>query len=354
MTPELLARVPAALRAGAAYHVPQPPQVRAKLDANELPHALPGELRARLGAALAEVALERYPDPTARELRARVAAQLGVAGDRLTFGNGSDELIAMIASAFATGPVLFPSPSFVYYRLAATARGLDAIEVPLRRDFTLDEAALDAAIARHQPGCVFLALPNNPTGTLWRVDLAPELAARYPGVAIVSDEAYVAYSRRTNLPHAQRNLIVLRTLSKIGLAGLRVGFAISSPEIAALLDKLRPPYNLSALDQRAAAFAIDEAASWCDARAAEVVAERARLAAVLAASPLRLEVIPSEANFVLVRTPRAREIYQHLFDAGVVVRAFGHSELADCLRITVGSAAENRLLEHTLAAVRVS
>jgi histidinol-phosphate aminotransferase len=343
MTPELLARVPAALREGAAYHVPQPPRVVAKLDANEMPFGMPTELRQRLGAALAEVALERYPDPTARALREVVARGLGVAGDRIVFGNGSDELIAIIASAFASGPVLAPSPSFVYYQLAARARGLEAIGVPLRGDFTLDEDAVEAAIVRHRPGCVFLALPNNPTGTLWRVEFARELAARHPDVAIVSDEAYVAYSGRTNLPHAGGNLVVMRTLSKIGLAGLRVGFVIASPEIAALLDKLRPPYNVSAIDQRAAVFALEEASGWCQARVAEVVAERERVAAHLSA--LALEVYPSAANFVLVRAgDRAADVWRRLVDAGVVTRSFGPGPLYGCLRITIGTSAENDVL----------
>jgi histidinol-phosphate aminotransferase len=343
MTPELLARVPAALREGTAYHVPQPPRVVAKLDANEMPFEMPSELRQRLGAALAEVALERYPDPTAKALREVVARTLGVAADRIVFGNGSDELIAMIASAFPTGPVLAPSPSFVYFQLAARARGLEFIGVPLRDDFTLDEDALEAAIVRHRPGCVFLALPNNPTGTLWRVEFARELATRHPDVAVVSDEAYVAYSGQTNLPHAGANLIVMRTLSKIGLAGLRVGFAVGSPEVAALLDKLRPPYNVSALDQRAAVFALDEAASWCEARVGEVIAERDRLAAALARLPVR--VYPSAANFLLVRVgDQVGQVWQGLANAGVVTRSFGPGPLYGCLRITVGTSVENAVL----------
>jgi histidinol-phosphate aminotransferase len=363
----LSARVPEPLRGTAAYHVPQPPVVRAKLDANELPFALPAELRGRLGVALAEVALERYPDPQARELRAVVAAQLGVPGDQLVFGNGSDELIAMIAAAFAAprtahvhgaagarpAAVLYPVPSFVYYRLAALARGLECVEVPLDARFELDEAALERAIETHHPSVVFLALPNNPTGTLWRMDFALELAARHRDIAIVSDEAYFAYSGRTSLPHlaAHPNLIVMRTLSKVGLAGLRVGFTISSPAIAALLEKVRPPYNVSALDQRAAVFCLREAQAWCDERAAEVVGARARLAADLAALP-GVEVFPSEANLVLARfgAGRAAALWRDLADRGLLVRDFDRpGPLAGCLRITVGTPAENAAL---IAALR--
>jgi histidinol-phosphate aminotransferase len=343
----LAARVPEALRGSSAYHVPQPPNVRAKLDANELPYPLPADLRSRLGAALAEVALERYPDPNARELRTELARQLGVAPDQLTFGNGSDELIAMLVNAFATAPILYPVPTFVYYKLAAVARGLETLEIPLDARFELDEIAVEHAIIEQRPSIVFLALPNNPTGTLWRPDFACELAARHRDTVIVSDEAYLAYSGRTNLPNlaAHPNLVVMRTLSKVGMAGLRVGYTIASPAIAHLLEKVRPPYNLSALDQRAALFMLREGAAWCAARAAEVVAERARLAAGLARHG---EVFPSEANLLLVRFASARAVYEALVAAGIVVRLFDAGPLAGCLRITVGTPAENDLVLGTL------
>lgn len=346
----LAARVPAVLRGAAAYHVPQPPRVLAKLDANELPFPLPAELRAGLAAALAEVALERYPDPRARRLREVVARQLGVAGDRLTFGNGSDELIALLVAAFAAAPatILTPAPTFVYYRLAAVARGLPIVEVPLREDFTLDEDGFERAVAAHRPSVVFLALPNNPTGTLWRPAFARELAARHPDVVVVSDEAYLAYGGDTNLAAATANLVVMRTLSKIGMAGLRVGYTVSSPAVAALLDKVRPPYNLSALDQAAATYLLEHAAAWCAARAAEIVVAREVLAAEL--TGLGLVVAPSRANLLLVRVgPQAAALWRALADAGVVVRAFGDAgPLAGCLRITIGTPAENALLVATL------
>jgi histidinol-phosphate aminotransferase len=186
---------------------------------------------------------------------------------------------------------------------------------------------------------------------------ARELAARHRDVVVVSDEAYVTYSGATNLPHLadHGNLVVMRTLSKSGMAGLRVGFTISSPAIAAVLEKVRPPYNLSALDQAAAELLVDEAAAWCDARAREVVAERGRLAAGLHAAGLR--VFPSEANLVLVRCPDtlpAPALWRRLAEAGISVRAFGPGRLADCLRITVGTPAENDALLAALAACRAT
>jgi histidinol-phosphate aminotransferase len=348
----LAARVPEALRGSSAYHVPQPPEIRAKLDANELPFGWPAELRTQLGAELANVALERYPDPRARELRDVVAAQYAVHGEQLVFGNGSDELIAMLCNAFA-GPILYPVPTFVYYKLAAVARGLPVIEVPLGPRFELDEALISRAIAEHRPSVVFLALPNNPTGTLWRMDFALELAAAHRDTVIVSDEAYVAYSGRTSLPalDAHPNLVIMRTLSKVGLAGLRVGFTISAPAIADVLEKVRPPYNLSSLDQAAAVFALREAATWCLARAADVVEERVKLATALAPYG---DVFDSEANLILVRfgAGRASTLWQGLADRGIVVRNFDSpagGPLAGCLRITVGTVEENALLLAALA-----
>ena len=362
----LLRHVPEALRGTPAYHVPQPPNVRAKLDANELPYAFPPELRARLGAALADVSLERYPDPNARDLRALVAAQLLVAGDQLVFGNGSDETIGMLVAAFAAprtahehGPshsrpaaILYPTPTFVYYKLAAVGRGVEAIEVPLDAKFEMDEAAIERAIEAHRPSVVFLALPNNPTGTLWRMDFAAELAARHRDVVVVSDEAYIAYTGRSNLPHlaSNPNLVVMRTLSKVGMAGLRVGFTVSSPAIAQLLEKVRPPYNVSSLDQRAAMFLLSEAADWCTSRAKDVVRERVGLAAALAQLP-GAEVFASEANLLLVLfgAKRATLIWQGLGGRGLLVRNFDRpGPLEGCLRITVGTPQENEWLVEAL------
>jgi histidinol-phosphate aminotransferase len=347
-------RVPEGLRGFSAYHVPQPPGIRAKLDANELPFELPRELREGLGRALSEVAFERYPDPEARELRTVVAAQHGVAPDQIVFGNGSDETIQFLTTAFAARPakILYPVPSFVYYRIAAIAHQVEAIEVPLTPRFELDEAAISRAVETHKPSVVFFALPNNPTGTLWRMEFAHELAARHRDVIVVSDEAYGAYSARSSLPVLAEhpNLVVMRTLSKVGMAGIRVGYTISSPAIAHVLEKVRPPYNLSSLAQRAARYLLENAGAWCAERAAEVVAERTKLAAALATLPGTV-VFPSEANLVLVRFPagQAQAIWQGLVDRGIIVRSFGNAgPLASCLRITVGTPQQNRWVVEAL------
>jgi histidinol-phosphate aminotransferase len=357
---ELAALVSEPLRGAAAYHVPLPPGVRAKLDANELPVGLPDELRAGLAAHLAAVALERYPDAAARALRARIAGRLGVAGAQLVFGNGSDELILILCEAFAAprpgarvARMLYPVPTFVYYRIACQSRGVEAVEVPLGADFTLDLDAVHAAFAARRPNVAFFALPNNPTGTLWPMPAIAELARANPDVIVVSDEAYVAYSGQTLLGAlaALPNLVVMRTLSKVGLAGLRVGYVVVAPAIAAVLEKVRPPYNLGSLDQAAAAWLLEHAADWIDAQARAVVAERPRLVAALAALP-GVTVFPSEANLVLIRIAgagRAAAIWQALQDRGILVRNFDRpGPLAGCLRITVGTPAQDDLLLEAL------
>jgi histidinol-phosphate aminotransferase len=349
----LIERVPEVLRGATAYHVPRPANVRAKLDANELPFALPPELRQRLGAVLAEASLERYPDANAAELRALMAARLGVSGEQLVFGNGSDELISMLCNALAAprhgrpAAICYPVPTFVYYRLAADARGLIPVEVPLTARFELDEHALITAIERDDPSVVFLALPNNPTGGLWRHDIAVELAHRFPRTVIVSDEAYQAYSGTSNLPALGHtpNLVVMRTLSKVGMAGLRIGYLAASPGMAQLLEKVRPPYNLGSLPQAAARFLLTEAAQWCEARAADVVAARPHLAAALEARGF--EVFPSSSNLLLVRTRagRAHLLWKALQDRGVLVRDFDRpGPLLGCLRITVGTREDHQIL----------
>jgi histidinol-phosphate aminotransferase len=357
------------LRGNAPYHVPAPVGIRAKLDANELPFPLPPDLAAGLAAALADVNLERYPLADGGELRAAAAATLGVPPEQVVFGNGSDELIAMLCAAFAAprpgharAAILYPWPTFVYYRIATTVRGLDAVEVPLEDDFTLDHGRLEAALAARRPNIAFFALPNNPTGSLWSPEWVADLAARNPDVIVVSDEAYIAYGGRTLLPRLAElpNLVVMRTLSKIGMAGLRIGYLTAHPLIIAELEKVRPPYNLGTLPVKAATWLLTHAGDWIADRAREVAAERPRLAAALAALP-GIRVFDSEANLVMIRVGtagdgRATAVWKALRERGILVRTFdrpGNSSdpLSGCLRITVGTPAENRLLVDELRAI---
>ncbi|HKA87211.1 MAG TPA: histidinol-phosphate transaminase [Haliangiales bacterium] len=349
--------IPDSIRGLTAYAIPHPAGVRIKLDANESPHPLPPDVAAALGAHLAEVPLHRYPDPRAEALVKVVARDVGVPSDQIVLGNGSDEMIALLLTAFSrsrtsTRPAraAFPWPSFVYYRIACAARGVAPLEIPLRSDFTLDVDATDAALAAERPNLAFFALPNNPTGTLWPMDEVARLSARHPDTLFVSDEAYFDYSGETLLPRLAPNLVVMRTLSKLGLAGLRVGFLVAPPAVAEVLERIRPPYNVGALNQAAAAWLLTHHKRTLLEAARRVVAERERLAAALAR--LGLQVFPSRANLLLVRHPRASDVWSRLLGHGILVRNFDRpGPLAGCLRITVGTAEENDLLVSALTPI---
>ncbi len=346
------------LRGLTAYHVPRPELVRAKLDANELPYPLPREAATSLAAELAEAGLHRYPPADPHELRALCAAELDVDPASLVFGNGSDELITMLCAAFAEprkgrprAAVLYPDPSFVVYRLAALGHGLDPVEVPLDDDMQLDFELVEDALRGAAPNLAFFALPNNPTGTLWDPAKVAELAVRFPDTLFVSDEAYIVYGGRTLLPRLPDlpNLIVMRTLSKIGMAGLRIGFLTAAPAIVAQLEKVRMPYNLGSLNQRAAVWLLRNQRDWLLARCRELLTERERLAAALRELP-DVRVFPSEANLLLCRIGRAGDgrataLCRALAARGILIRNFDRpGPLAGCVRITPGTPAENDLL----------
>ncbi len=328
----------------AAYQVPSLP-ARIKLDANESPYVPPPELLAAIAEELPRQQWNRYPDRHALRLRTAVARDLGVAPTELLFGNGSDELIGLLCQTFAARPaIVYPAPSFVVYRTAAAGAGLRAVEAPLGSRFAADGAALERAIAEARPSLVFVATPNNPTGTEWPRAVLEEIVAAHPDTVFVLDEAYCAYARTSLLelvahwPHCA----VLRTYSKIGLAGLRVGVLIAQEPLIAEVDKVRPPYNLGALPQLAAALALERFRSALFAHVEEIIAERERLAQALSMLP-GVEVFPSSANLLLIRVRDAARIWQSLVDRGVLVRNLDRpGPLAGCLRITVGTPDENR------------
>ena len=343
------------VRALTAYHVADPGDL-IKLDANESPFPLPAAVRAGIAAAVADVAFHRYPDGGARAVTAALAKALTRhEGLGLVLGNGSDELIQIIALALARpgAAVLAPEPTFVMYRMSALFAGMRFVGVPLAADFALDIDAMEAAIARERPALVFLASPNNPTGNLFDPASVERVIRAAPGLVVV-DEAYGAYTYESFLTRLREfpNLLVLRTLSKIGLAALRLGYAVAAPEWIAELNKVRQPYNLNALTQAAAQVVLGEAALLAQ-HAATIRAERRRIAAALAALP-GVTAFPSEANFVLARVPDAARWHDALREAGILVKSFHGSQpaLANCLRITVGTPAENDALLAALRSLR--
>jgi histidinol-phosphate aminotransferase len=262
-------------------------------------------------------------------------------------GNGSDELIHLAALAVAApgAAMLAPDPSFVMYRLTALICGMRFVGVPLRADFTLDADAVLAAIDRERPALVFIAWPNNPTGNLFAEGDVARIIRGAPGLVVV-DEAYHAFARTSFLPRIAEfpNLVVLRTVSKIGMAGLRLGYAVGAPEWIAELNKVRPPYNLNALTQAAAPPLLAQAEPFA-AQADAIIAGRKALEAALAALP-GVTVHPTRTNFVLARVPDAPRWHAALVAASILVKNLhgAHPLLANCLRITVGTPAENDAL----------
>ena len=319
-----------------------------KLDAMENPFALPDAARARLGSALAQVPINRYPDGGADALRSALRGALGIPESLgLLVGNGSDELIQIITATLARpgAAVLSPEPSFVMYRMNALYSGMRFVGVPLAPDFSLDTPAMLGAIERERPALVYLAYPNNPTGNLFAAHEVEAVIRAAPGLVVV-DEAYYAFAEASFLPRLPglANLLVLRTMSKVGMAGLRLGYAVAAPEWIAEFNKLRQPYNVNALTQAAVAALLADAA-WIDDQARAIRAERGRLAAALARLP-GTTVFPTQANFLVVRVTDATRWFEGLKARHILVKNLHgwHPLLDQCLRITVGTPTENDLL----------
>lgn len=329
------------------YKVAEPGEAT-KLDAMENPWPWPGELRESWFERLSEVAVNRYPDPDAGRLKGLVAELFEVPqGAGMILGNGSDELIQLINLALAGHGrcVVAPAPSFAMYRVIATLSGAEFIEVELAEDFGLDLAKMQAAVREHNPAVIYLAHPNNPTGNGLDLDSVAALAQSTDGVVVV-DEAYYAYAESSFLPRLldHPNVILLRTLSKVGLAGLRIGVLCAHPEWIEHLDKCRLPYNLGVLAQASAELALEHSGE-LDAAVERVRRERTRLASELERMAEVDRLWPSETNFLTFRTAQhsAGEVYRHLFAGGVLVKSLdgSHPRLRNCLRVTVGKPAEN-------------
>lgn len=336
------------VRALSAYHVPEVGHL-IKLDAMENPYTWPAPMVEEWLNVLRTVSLNRYPDPHARDLKARLRSTLQVPpGMDIMLGNGSDELIQIIAMAVAVPgrTVLSPEPSFSMYRMIAAFAGLEFVGVPLdAKDHGLDMPAMREAIARHRPAVVFLSYPNNPTGNLFDEQQVRELIDISPGLVIV-DEAYNAFADSTFMSYLTQydNLLVLRTLSKMGLAGLRMGVLAGSPVWLNELDKIRLPYNISVLTQASAEFALRHY-DVLEAQAAKLRDHREQLLTALRALK-GITVYPSRANFILFRVPtgRAAHIFESIKTQGVLIKSMHGASalLADCLRVTVSTPEENQ------------
>jgi len=324
-----------------------------KLDAMENPYGLSGEARAEIAAAVANARINRYPDGSGDEVKAALRRSLALSSDvGLVLGNGSDEILQLLTMLVAKpgATVLAPDPSFVLYRMQADVFNLRFVGVPLRDDLTLDIDAMLAAIEREKPALVWLAVPNNPTGTLFPVADVERIIAAAPGLVAV-DEAYYAFADATFLPRVLEfaNLVVVRTVSKIGMAGVRLGYVAGHPAWTSEIDKIRPPYNVNVLTQAVVPVLLRHDALLAE-QAAAIRRERTRMAKELA-KLRRVTVFPSAANFVLVRVPDAHQWFATLREAGILVKNVHgwHPVLENCLRITIGTPAENNAVLEALS-----
>ncbi len=328
-----------------------------KLDAMENPFALPPELQRELGERLARVAINRYPVKCVADVVAALSRFVELpAGCKLIAGNGSDELIDILSVAVMKpgATVLAPLPGFVMYEMSAKLRGLNFVGVPLTPDFELDEAAMLAAIERHRPALTYIAYPNNPTANLFDdrvIDRIVAAVGAQQGL-VVFDEAYQPFSSKTWMQRMgqHEHVLVMRTLSKFGLAGVRLGYMAGAAALIDEVDKVRPPYNISVLNAEATLFALEHADEFAR-QAAILCEERARLQKALAAMP-GVTAFPSEANMILVRVPDAKRAFEGMKQRGVLVKHIAglHPLLANCLRLTVGTPEENTLMIDALKA----
>jgi histidinol-phosphate aminotransferase len=343
VTPEELVRQE--ILALKAYHVPDSGGM-VKLDAMENPYSLPPAMRRELAQVLAAVDLNRYPDPSGRRLRELLARVMGVpSGMQLLLGNGSDDLIQIVTFALARrgSVMMYPAPTFVMYGMNATFSGMKAVAVPLREDYTLDRDAFIAQLKAHDPALVFIAYPNNPTGVLYREDDVLAILRTARGVVVV-DEAYHVFAQKSFMPRLAEfpNLVVMRTVSKLGLAGIRLGYLAARAEWVEQFNKLRQAYNVNVLTQAAALYVLEHI-KVLEEQAARIRAERTVLGAALAALK-GVTVFPSRANFFMIRVPDADRTYEALRRQGVLVKNLHGPALANCLRVTVGTPDENRIL----------
>jgi histidinol-phosphate aminotransferase len=319
-----------------------------KLDAMENPHRLPAALQAHLGQRLGALALNRYPDGRVNDLRHALADYAGMPeGFDLMLGNGSDELIALLALACDVpgGAILAPLPGFVMYGMSAQLQGLKFIGVPLTADFELDEAAMLSAIAEHNPSITYIAYPNNPTANLWDDAVIENIigAVGEQGGLVVMDEAYQPFSSKSYMDRIARHshVLLMRTLSKFGLAGVRIGYMMGPKALIAEIDKVRPPYNISVLNYECALFALEHRDVFAE-QAQELVAQRTVLFAELSAMK-GVKAWKSDANMILVRVPDAAKTFEGMRQRKVLVKNVSkmHPLLANCLRLTVGTVEEN-------------
>ena len=324
-----------------------------KLDGNESPFDLTPEIKKEIEDKILSVRLNRYPDPNASKLRKSVSSFFNLPAESVLFGNGSDELIQILIETFTgkSGTVLVPKPTFSMYKLTGLLLGKDVIEVELDRGFDIDEEQTLKYIRENDPDLLFFATPNNPTGNSFSKETILKILSSTSGLVVV-DEAYFDYHGETFIPFLKEynNLVVLRTMSKIGFASIRLGILIANADLVAELNKARLPYNINSVSQVIAEVVMENYTDF-EVNFSEIKNERKMLFEEL--SKIQdIKVFPSDANFFLIRVPDADKYYNKLIEQGILVRNFnGSPGLENCIRVTIGSSSENSRFLSTISAI---
>ena len=322
------------IRSLSAYEAKDIP-CKVKLDANESPYGFKDALK-----VVKSINTNRYPDPAAKELKKLVSMELRLRTENIMHGNGSDELIYYLITTFG-GPVLYPIPTFSMYGIISQALGEKRIAIPLDKEFDLELEKILKAIKNQKPKLIFLSSPNNPTGNCFSSDRILKIIEVSNGIVVV-DEAYQPFaSDKGFIPMLKdyKNLVIMRTLSKIGLAGLRVGFLIADGEIINEVNKVRLPFNLNSLSQAVAVKVLKNKKA-LKSYIKSIISERGRLFSEMAKIK-GIKPYPSEANFILFRVKEPDKIYKRLLKKGILVRNM-NGVVNNCLRVTIGTPGENK------------
>jgi len=328
------------------YHVPDPGNM-VKLDAMENPYSLPESLNAPWLEKLTTAAINRYPDPAAKELKSAIRAAFNVPDDiEILLGNGSDEIIQMLAMAVAKPDrvVLAPEPSFVMYKMIALMAGMQYVGVPLQPDFSLDTDTILASIQQHKPALVFLAYPNNPTGNLFDVDVIRAILQASQGLVVV-DEAYQAFADTTLLDWLGQysNLLIMRTVSKMGMAGLRLGYLLGDKRWLQQVDKMRLPYNINVLTQLTAQLTLQHADAFI--QQTQTICKDREILYQEMDKIADIKIYPTYTNFILFRVLKksSQQVFDSLQQQGILIKNLGNppGPLHNCLRVTIGTPDEN-------------
>jgi histidinol-phosphate aminotransferase len=339
-----------------AYHVPDADGF-IKLDAMENPYAWPDEIKSAWSELLQQAELNRYPDASVSELRTRLSKTLSLPDNiAMMFGNGSDELIQIILLALnkTSNVVMAPEPTFVMYRLLSSMLELNFVGVPLNKDFSLNLPAMLEAIEKKQPAVIFIAWPNNPTGNAFDQESLEGIINAAPGLVVI-DEAYHVFAQKTMMQSIQKypNVLLMRTFSKLGLAGLRLGMLFGAPEWISELEKLRLPYNIGTLNQLSANFIIQNI-SLLEQQAEQIRNDREALFHAIS-NIGGIEAWTSEANFILFRVSGfgANKVHSELLNNKILIKNLHgtHPLLENCLRVTVGTAEENDIFLSALNSI---